>query len=196
LWDNPFDPMHSLSIEVDTSFHIPLVASGTKVGFRTRVPTPEELRHCEHIQMTSLHPWNATDVVMVQVTHQGGRQPWKRRATAFSDIGHTWSEYLDAGSDEALLDLVDPSLARTAELLHRQHQLSQVDTIYDQIDTLARRIFVSNERHVKVSAELIADRFGIGPVRAQKTLRVTTQRGVRSAILPISRRYRADRIFA
>jgi hypothetical protein len=55
LWDNPFDPMHSLSIEVDTSFHIPLVASGTKVGFRTRMPTPEELRHCEHIQMTSPH---------------------------------------------------------------------------------------------------------------------------------------------
>ena len=197
LWDNPFDPMHSLSIEVDTSFHIPLVASGTKVGFRTRVPTPEELRHCEHIQMTSPHPWtNPTDVMMVQATHQGGRQPWKRRATAFSDIGHTRSEYLDAGSDEALLDSIDPSLARAAELLHRQHQLSQVDTIYDQIDTLARRIFVSNERHVKVSAELIADRFGIGPVRAQKTLRVTTQRGVRSAILPISRRYRADRIFA
>ena len=59
----------------------------------------------------------------------------------------------------------------------------------------ARRTFVSDERHVKVSAELIAERFGIGPARAQRTLRVTTQRGIQSAILPISRRYRADRVF-
>ncbi len=46
-----------------------------------------------------------------------------------------------------------------------------------------------------MSAEILADRFGIGPKRAQRTLRVTTQRGVRSAILPTSRRYRADRVF-
>jgi hypothetical protein len=31
--------------------------------------------------------------------------------------------------------------------------------------------------------------------RAQKTIRVTTQRGVRSAILPISSRYRSERVF-
>ena len=54
---------------------------------------------------------------------------------------------------------------------------------------------MSDERHTKVSDELIAERFGIGLIRAQRTLRVTTQRGIRSAILPISRRYRADRIF-
>jgi hypothetical protein len=42
----------------------------------------------------------------------------------------------------------------------------------------------------------MAERFGISPVRAQLTLKVTTQRGIRSAILPISRRYRADRVFS
>ncbi len=46
-----------------------------------------------------------------------------------------------------------------------------------------------------MSAELIAERFGVGPIRAQQTLRVTTQRGVRSAILPISRQHQADRVF-
>lgn len=79
--------------------------------------------------------------------------------------------------------------------LQIRYHMSQFDTVYDQLDTPARRTFVSDERHLKVSAELIAERFGIGPIRAQKTLRVTTQRGVRSAILPITRRYRADRLF-
>ena len=37
--------------------------------------------------------------------------------------------------------------------------------------------------------------FGIGLEIARQTLKVTTQRGPRSALLPISRRYRADRQF-
>ncbi|KAI2513325.1 Reverse transcriptase (RNA-dependent DNA polymerase) [Fragilaria crotonensis] len=75
-------------------------------------------------------------------------------------------------------------------------QASEVDaTAHEHQDIPSRRTFVSTERHVKVSAELLADRFGIGPKRAQRTLRVTTQRGVRSAILPIGRRNRADRVF-
>ena len=194
LWDNPFDPAHGLSIDVNSSLKILLHASGTKVGFRTRVPTQHELATCEHIQMTSAHPWNPADVVMIQATAQGGRDnPWKRRVIA-TQASHQPFEYLEADSDDALLDSVDPSLARTAETL-QQHRIAQTYTIYDQVDTPARRTFVSDDRHVKVSAELIAERFGIGPTRAHRTLRVTTQRGVRSAILPISRRYRADRVF-
>jgi hypothetical protein len=105
------------------------------------------------------------------------------------------SEYLDAASDEALLDSIDPSLSHTAERLHKCHRISQIKTLYEHVDRPARRTFVSNERHTKVSAELIAERFGVGPIRAQRTLRVTRQQGVRSAILLISRRYRAVRVF-
>ena len=196
LWDNPYDVAHGLSIDVHSSLSIPLYTSGTKVGFRTRVPTKNELTTCEHISMTSSHPWNPADVVMIQATDQGGRKnPWKRRRLAATQAIHQCTcEYLEADSDEALLDSIDPSLARTAEALQR-HRISQADTIYDQVDTPARRTFVSDERHVKVSADLIAERFSIGPTRAQRTFRVTTQRGVRSAILPLSRRYRADRAF-
>ena len=46
-----------------------------------------------------------------------------------------------------------------------------------------------------MSAEVLADRFGIGLERARQTLKTTTQRGTSSALLPISRRYRADRQF-
>ena len=37
--------------------------------------------------------------------------------------------------------------------------------------------------------------WGIGPKRAQATIDATTQRGTRSAVLPIARRYRADRMY-
>ncbi len=81
-----------------------------------------------------------------------------------------------------LYDLVNGYIRRKDALA-----TAQVETVYDQDDTPGRRTFVSDERHVKVTAEMIAEKFGISIPRAQRTLRVTTQRGVRSAILPISR---------
>ena len=42
---------------------------------------------------------------------------------------------------------------------------------------------------------MLADRFCIGPKKAQATLKATLQQGTRSAILPLSRRYKADRNF-
>eukprot|EP00978_Attheya_sp_CCMP212_P047589 scaffold422269_cov71-Attheya_sp.AAC.1 len=55
-------------------------------------------------------------------------------------------------------------------------------------DVPARRTFVSTERHTKISAESLAERFCIGTERAKQTIQgVTAQRrGTRSAILPIT----------
>ena len=58
-----------------------------------------------------------------------------------------------------------------------------------------RRTFVSTEHHSRINADQIAERFGIGPIRAAATLRATLQRGMRSAILPTWRRYKVDRMF-
>ncbi|KAI2502896.1 Reverse transcriptase (RNA-dependent DNA polymerase) [Fragilaria crotonensis] len=150
--------------------------------------------------MTSSTPWNPADVIMVQATNQGGRNhPWKRQIET-TDSTYNRFEYTDVeiSSDDAHMDSIDPSLVRLGERLHQKLKRvsAQVETVYDQTDTPARRTFVSDERHTKVTAEMIAEKFGISIPRAQRTLRVTTQRGVRSAILPISRRYRADRMFA
>ncbi len=73
FWDNdPHDLDQRLSIDINDSLHIPLQSMGTKLNFRTRVPTALELNDCEHIQMTSPHVRNPTDVVMVQGMAQGG----------------------------------------------------------------------------------------------------------------------------
>jgi hypothetical protein len=113
---------------------------------------------------------------------------------------HSQYEYMDVEiiSDDAYMDSIDPSLVRLGERLQQKQRriTAQVETVYDQIDTPGRRTFVSDERHTKITAKMITEKFGISIQQAQRTLRVTTQRGVRSAILPISRSYRADRMFA
>ena len=59
-----------------------------------------------------------------------------------------------------------------------------------------RRTFISHARQLKASADLIADLWCIGPTRSQATLGATMQRGIRSAILPLARRYNSDRVFS
>ena len=59
-------------------------------------------------------------------------------------------------------------------------------------DRPVRRTFISKERHQQADAETLAEKFGIGLQRARDMLKATTQQGMRSAILPISRQYHAD----
>lgn len=74
--------------------------------------------------------------------------------------------------------------------------ISEVTRYDDTLEDLpTRQTYTSTERHSKISAEVLSDRFAIGLERARATLRATQQKGTRSAILPISRRYRADRQF-
>ena len=49
--------------------------------------------------------------------------------------------------------------------------------------------------HPVVLAESIDDRLYVGMNNAKQTYKVTTQKGIRSALLPLSRIYRADRHF-
>ena len=65
----------------------------------------------------------------------------------------------------------------------------------DIFDIPTAKTFKSKERHPVVSPESIADRWYIGKRNSKQTYKVTTQKGFRSAILPLSRRYRVDRHF-
>ena len=60
---------------------------------------------------------------------------------------------------------------------------------------LAPRTFLSNERHSNTSPEDLSETWGISVQQAKMTLDATTQRHGRSAIMPLSRRYRLDRMY-
>ena len=52
---------------------------------------------------------------------------------------------------------------------------------------------MSTDRHLKVDAQTLTECFLIGLKKAEATMKVKTQKGMRSALLPLSRRYRAYR---
>jgi hypothetical protein len=47
-------------------------------------------------------------------------------------------------------------------------------------------------RHTKLSVEEVSKKFGVGLEKARKTLKATTQYGIRHAVHPVSRQYRTD----
>ena len=57
------------------------------------------------------------------------------------------------------------------------------------------RKLVSKERHTSITATELSEQWLIGLSQATDTLKKTTQRIVRSEVLPLGRRYKADRIY-
>jgi transposase len=47
-------------------------------------------------------------------------------------------------------------------------------------------------RHTELSVKEVSRKFGVGLETARKTLKATTQYGIRHAVHPLSRRYRTD----
>jgi hypothetical protein len=190
FWDNPYDDTRDMSIATSNGICIPLRTQGTKVLFRSRSPTSDELENCLHIDMTSRREWNPTSVQLREVVTDTPL-PWKRYVEGTTTFTR---EYLDPRSDEAMLDHIDPLLVNLNDgRAVKESSSSRYDD--DTLDVPVRRTFTSTERHSRITAEELAERLGIGVERAKSTLRATIQRGTRSAILPLSRRYRADRMF-
>ena len=62
-------------------------------------------------------------------------------------------------------------------------------------DSEPPRTFLSSDRHSSMTPEDLSERWGLSLKQAELTLKASTQKLTRSALMPLSRRYRADRMF-
>jgi hypothetical protein len=113
--------------------------------------------------------------------HITSKREWNPETVALSKIGSSRTDDTVDGLKELMIKAMPRAIA----------EVSRYDQTLEDLPT--RQSYTSHERHAKISAEVLADRFGIGIERARTTLKVTLQRGTRSALLPLSRRYIADR---
>src|SRR5210317_309608 len=175
VWDNPFDEMRpDMGIDLG-SYFVPFQSKGTKIRFKSRSPTERELAECCHVNITSKIPWTPESVQLSEVISNEGDK----------------DKMEDPRSNSFDLRQVDPLLDPS-----QWRQVSQIQA-YDHrsLDVPVRRTFESSKRHPRASAEELSERWGISVERARATLKATLQRSTRSAILPLARRYRADRMY-
>ena len=170
---------------------------GMKIYFETRSPSEVERRDFPKLQLMICNKWNPAIVSLGELkSDTGDHMPMMRISEMKVSTTSNNYEYLDSIDDASLLHSVEPSLSNLKEQLLEKVSRNVVEvTRYDDVleDFPTSQTYMSTERHRKISAEVLADRFGIGIERARATLRATVQRGTWSAIPPISRQYRAYR---
>ena len=82
-----------------------------------------------------------------------------------------------------------------ASLMSSHVQVAEVTAPSILQDVPSAQTFPLKEHHSTITPSDLSERWYIGLGQATQTLKVTTQRLMRSAILPLARRYRVDRMF-
>ena len=177
---------HSMVIP-EADLKVPLKVNGVMSSFDTRIPTESELETCTHIVLTNDSKWdpNSSDLEQQEENHEndgpedlqhmrengGGRQLFAmHRRTEVSAI---LSDVSNTLQDDSFLEDLEESVR--VQLPQRNATAASAKT---------------KKRHHEVTPVSLAKRWGIGLDTASKTIKVTTQKGARSAVHPLHRRYR------
>jgi hypothetical protein len=176
--DNPFNCTTPVSIK-HSKLTIPLLTSGTNILLDTHTPTQNKLDTCPHLHLTSEAEWNPQTILLASTQSVEAEDS----TTGDGDVEPGLSQISCIYSFTAMV-----------ESLHEIYSVSSEWSISATItDVPSQRTFISKERHSAVTAEQLSERWTIGLAQSKQTLWVTTQRGVRSAILPLSQQYRTGR---
>jgi hypothetical protein len=169
--DNPFDRTTDLHIDAQSDLQISLKTKGTVIYFNTWAPTTRaEIDDNPHIQLSSAAEWNPSTF-----RFPGSTEDEDKDYMAVLEISNSMSN----ARRTAQLDTFKPL----------------VDTLKVKPDIPEQRAFIASDRHSTIKADTPREMCGISKKQAHKTLRITTQRDVRSAVMPLSRRYKSNLIY-
>jgi len=160
--DDPTDEYRTLGMELSDDYVVPFQMRGTTCNFQSRSPSMSEIETCKTFQVSDPDAWDPTADIFQISAIERGRA--------------CMSESYDVCShDLCLYDFYDFDRLRLQE--SSTHIMAQIRT---------------SKRHHGVDAELLSLKWGIGLEKARNTQKHTTQTNIRSALLPLTRRYRTD----
>ena len=206
--DNPSSAQPLFIMTEDLEFSMNLSMAGTIIYADTHTPTSHELATCPHIQLTSPTPWDPNKVTFPRpnLSLDEVVNEKRRVSVVISTIieSSSWEDDKDDQNDPSIFDLasIQRRIASMMSLpIHTNsnipHHLQRDEGIDPgSSDAPIPPTFSSSDRHSDVDAQTLSERWGIGLTTAAKTLKTTTQRFTRSAILPLGRRYRTDRLYS
>ena len=171
---------------------IPMTLEGNNVTFRTRTPCEDEIHSLRRIHLTSQRPWDPRNLVVPEFS----------RVSAAGVAADPFDHVLEAPDADVVFDQhsFNARLVKSCRVLEvpdRTVVVSAVDAANSEVleDRLAPIGFATETRRPDVTPEVLSDRWLISLKQAKKTLAKTTQLYRRSALMPLSRRYHADRMF-
>ena len=180
IQDNHFDAK-PLSITTNDA-SVELYSEETIICGDTRTPTESKLGRLPRLILTYPHDWDPHNVRFLSCSGQS------------SDNIPIESNHSILAVDTLLQHKIyDPIMV--ASLMSSHVQVAEVTTPSILQDVPLAQTLQSKERHSTVTPSDLSERRYIGLGQVTQTLKVTTQWLMRSAILPLARRYRAGRMF-
>ena len=191
--DNSYSGAPMYFTDPDKSVVVPMFAAGTVIFADTRTPTDEELATCRHVHLTSELPWNPETVQFPQAEWTIA-EDMARRVASTSTVRGDSEDVAEEDSEDVLFNVDGFNRRICASVRVHAIPKDRKASAVDVSGPTTPNTFVSQGRRSDVTPEKLADRWFIGLDQAILTLKHTTQRLVRSALLPLSRRYKADRM--
>ena len=182
--DDPTDPHRTLGFIKD-DIQIPFDMNGSTAFFTSRTPTPEEMDICPKYILSDIEHWDPHTVSFSQYM--------SNCSTLQTNIGEF---------DIALSQVSSCfDLRQVTSILTNRVTINRVTSttprkksiIADKpkLEDFGKNTLTKN-RHHHISPDTLSRKWGCGLKTAMNTLKGTTQLGIRSAIGPLTRRYRTD----
>ena len=178
--DNPF-ASSPLKFDPLTGPTIHLTTMGTNIYCNTRAPSDHELSTLPHIPLSSSATWDPHNVVFL--THRVEGEEHQLHISSISSI---------SSSPHDLTSTLHDPVTFYSRLISsvQAHAPSKSPDELPSTPT-----FQSKSRHSSVSPQDLSERWFIGLKKAKDTIKNTTQQILGSALLPLARRYQADRMY-
>lgn len=140
--------------------------------------------------LSSEHDWNPQHVCFPEATRTVEEEISRTIGSVQTYVDQT--DIGDYATDrEAVLYDIGERMIASVKVREVPRQVAQVEVQ----DVPQLKTFQSKGRHSSTSPEELSERWSIGLDQAKETLKRTSQRLVRSAVMPLARRYKADSMF-
>jgi hypothetical protein len=189
ICDDPFDPHRELGIyDPVTDLTVPMHMMGTIAYVTTRAPTWQEIQNCPHIVMTDENDWDPLTLDLCPRSKEEEEYSRIISSVRISDVNidaHPDEPQIQASQHETDIILSSVSSALSPETFVPWLVASVQVATYIREEQSNIKSIETQRRHSIVNAEELSCKWGIGLETAKKTLKVTTQYGIRHAIHPL-----------
>ena len=166
----------------------PFSTAGATVYFQTSAPTYNQVEQLRH-EVICLEHWDPATVQLQLREPENAQQEYAKEITVSAIRNSNGIPFQGFSINQMAVPLSD----KFAEA-EPSRVLCNVSTALDekQFSCMLMSKLVTTERHIPITVESIALKFGIGLESAKKTLQVTTQWGIRHTVHPIHCQYHMD----
>ena len=197
--DNPYDssPMTIHKDGEDGDFVACLRSDGTDIFINTWTPTHQDLEQYKHIVLTSPNEWNPRKVVFPSIPDADIDELESRNVstgcTLRRGVNMMTPEFGDGYHQPLRIFDIQVFNARIMKSVVFPTVIHDGPLAADAL--MPPRSFISADHHSNTTPEDLSEAWNISIEQAAVTLQATTQNHIRSAAMPLSRRYRTDRMY-